>query len=211
MLKGNGGKHAWRWTASTRERCFNFHRGQLPQMSRLHTVLFGPEPSTDHSPIELTVAFWDVLSRVRRLFAQRRKVQHDVDDFCGCSGKACERAAWAHSLLLAAARGRDQAAESLLLDLDTIGHDNLLHEGHALRFRLRPLTRWCPSHEGWRFGEAHAAGCRPFRTNYTGAVALHPRPNSCWQLSLRKWATGSPVTGRGMQLNTFQGTQLGFA
>ena len=80
-------------------------------------------------------------------------------------------------------QGRDQAAASLLLDLDTIGHDNLLHEGHALRCRLRLLTRWCPSHEGWRFGETHAAGCRPFRTNYTGAVALHPRPNSCWQLS----------------------------
>ena len=128
----------------------------------------------------------------------------------GCSGKACDRAAWAHSLLLAAARGRDQAAASLLLDLDTIGHDNLSHEGHALRFRLRPLTCWCPSHDGWRFGEAHEAGCRPFRTNCTGAVALHPRPNSCWQLSLRKWATGSPARGRGTQLNTYQGTQLGF-
>ena len=124
--------------------------------------------------VELTVAFWDVLSRVRRLLAQRRKVQHDVDDFCGCTGKACDRAAWAHSLLLAAARGRDLAAASLLLDLDTIGHDNLLHEGHALRFRLRLLTRWCPSHEGWRFGEAHAAGCRPFRTKQHGCSGATP-------------------------------------
>ena len=58
---------------------------------------------------------------------QTRIVHHDADDFCGCNGKACDRAAWAHSLLVSAAKGRDPAGASLLLDWATV-HENVGHD-----------------------------------------------------------------------------------
>ena len=93
------------WTASARERCCNFplcpesgswEASTHKRRAWAHTVLLGPEPSLDHSTIGLTVAPLEVLSRVRWAPAETQKVQHDANDFCGCSGKACDRAAWAH-------------------------------------------------------------------------------------------------------------------
>ena len=44
-------------------------------------------------------------------------ILHDPACFWGCQGKACDRAAWAHSITVAAAKGRQQSVASLLLDL----------------------------------------------------------------------------------------------
>ena len=76
-----------------------------------------------------------------------------------CSqGKACDRAAWAHSITVAAAKGWRESAASLLLDLakfyEHVGHDHLWEEGHKTGFPRRLLASWCASFEGWRFLEA---------------------------------------------------------
>ena len=67
-----------------------------------------------------------MLSRLWRPLAQKWENEHDAAYFWGCQGKACDRGAWAHSILAAAAK---QSAASLFLDLakfyEQIGHDHL--------------------------------------------------------------------------------------
>ena len=64
----------------------------------------------------------------------------------------------AHSTMVAAAKGRQQSAASLLLDLDKfykhVGHDHLWEEGRKTSFPRRLLACWCASYEGWRFLDA---------------------------------------------------------
>ena len=82
------------------------------------------------------------------------------------TAKACDRAAWAHSIVVAAAKGRQQSAASLLLDLakfyEHVGHDHLWEEGRKTRFPTRLLACWCASYEGWRFLEADKCATFPF-------------------------------------------------
>ena len=97
-----------------------------------HMMVLRPKPSGGHPTIGLTVAPLRVLSRSRRPLAQKWEHQHDAAYFWGCQGKACDRAAWAHSTMVAAAKGRQQSAASLLLDLAKfyghVGHDLLWEE-----------------------------------------------------------------------------------
>ena len=81
-----------------------------------HMMVLRPKPSGGHRTIGLTVAPLRVLSRLRRPLAQQWENEHDAPYFWGCQGKACDRAAWAHSIMVAAAKGRQQSAASLLLD-----------------------------------------------------------------------------------------------
>ena len=131
-----------------------------------HMMVLRPKPSGGHRTIGLTVAPLRVLSRLRRPFAQKWENEHDADYFWGCQGKACDRAAWAHSILVAAAKGRQQSAASLLLDLakfyEHVGHDHLWEEGIKTGFPRRLLACWCASYEGWRFFEADKCATFPF-------------------------------------------------
>ena len=67
---------------------------------------------------------------------------------------------------MAAAKGRQQSAASLLLDLakfyEHVGHDHLWEEGQKTRFPTRLLACWCASYEGWRFLEADKCAIIPF-------------------------------------------------
>ena len=64
------------------------------------------------------------------------------------------------------AKGRQQSAASLLLDLakfyEHVGHDHLWEEGHTTSFPRRLLASWCASCEGWRFLEADKCATFPF-------------------------------------------------
>ena len=119
-----------------------------------------------HRTIGLTVAPLRVLSRLRRPLAQQWENEHDAPYFWGCQGKACDRAAWAHSIMVAAAKVRQQSAASLLLNLakfyEHVGHDHLWEEGRKTRFPRRLLACWCASYEGWRFLEADKCATFPF-------------------------------------------------
>ena len=58
-------------------------------------------------------------------------------------GKPCERAAWCHSLIAAAARARKQCVASLFFDLkkfyEQVAHETLLGEGQRTGFNLHLL------------------------------------------------------------------------
>ena len=131
-----------------------------------HMMVLRPKPPGGHRTIGLTVAPLRVLSRLRRPLAQQWENEHDAPYFWGCQGKACDRAAWAHSIVVAAAKGRQQSAASLLLDLakfyEHVGHDHLWEEGRKTRFSTRLLACWCASYEGWRFLEADKCATFPF-------------------------------------------------
>ena len=68
--------------------------------------------------------------------------------------------------MVAAAKGRQQSAASLSLDLakfhDHVGHDHLWEEGRKTSFPARLLGCWCASYEGWRFLEADKCVTFPF-------------------------------------------------
>ena len=66
-----------------------------------HMMVLRPKPSGGHRTIGLTVAPLRVLSRLRRPLAQQWENEHDAPYFWGCQGKACDRAAWAHSIMVA--------------------------------------------------------------------------------------------------------------
>ena len=131
-----------------------------------HMMVLRPKPSGGHRTIGLTVAPLRVLSRLRKPLAQQWENEHDAPYFWGCQGKACDRAAWAHSIMVAAAKGWQQSAASLLLDLakfyEHVGHDHLWEEGRKTRFPTRLLACWCASYEGWRFLEADKCATFPF-------------------------------------------------
>ena len=114
-------------------------------------MVLRPKPSGGHRTIGLTVAPLRVLSRLRRPLAQQWDNEHDAPYFWGCQGKACDRPAWAHSIMVAAAKGRQQSAASLW------------EEGRKTRFPTRLLACWCASYEGWRFLEADKCATFPFR------------------------------------------------
>ena len=69
---------------------------------------------------------------------------HDADFFCGCHSKACDRAAWAHSIMVASAKDGGEAAASPLLDLAKLftskWADRLWEQGKELHFPLRFLA-----------------------------------------------------------------------
>ena len=95
-----------------------------------HMIVLRPKHSRGRRTIGLTVSPLRVLSRLRRPLAQKLENDHDADYFCGCQGKACDRVAWAHSVMVT---GRQQSSASLLLDLtkfyEHVGHDHLWEEG----------------------------------------------------------------------------------
>ena len=108
----------------------------------VHMMVLRPKPSEGLRTTGLTVSPLRVLSRLRRLLAQQWEKDHDAGYFWGCQGKACDGAAWAHSVMVAAANGRHQSVASLLLDLakfyEHMGHDHLWEEGTKTQF-----TRGC--------------------------------------------------------------------
>ena len=67
--------------------------------------------------------------------------------FWSCQGKSCDRATWAHSIMVVAAKDRRQAAASPLLDLagfnEQVEHHHLWEKGKKLHFPLRLLACWC--------------------------------------------------------------------
>ena len=71
-----------------------------------HMMVLRPKPRGGHRTIGFTVAPLRVLSRLRRPVAQQWENEHDAAYFWGCQGKACDLAAWTHSILVAAAKGR---------------------------------------------------------------------------------------------------------
>ena len=129
-----------------------FHAKLVKPLCWAHMMVLRPKPSGGHRTIGLTVAPLRVLSRLRRPLAQKWENERDATHFWGCQGKACDRAAWA------AAKGRQQSAASLPLDLakfyEHVGHDHLWGEGRKTSFPRRLLAWWCASYEGWRFLEA---------------------------------------------------------
>ena len=114
-----------------------FEAELVKPLSWSHMMVLRPKPSGGHRTIGLTVAPLRVLSRLRRPLAQQWENEHDAPYFWGCQGKASDRAAWAHSMV-AAAKGRQQSAASLLLDLakfyEHVGHDHLWEEGRKTSF-----------------------------------------------------------------------------
>ena len=136
----------------------------------------------------------------------------------GCQGKACDRAAWAHSILVAAAKGRQQSAASLLLDLakfhEHVGHDHLWEEG---------IKNWLSSSAPGllvRFIRRLAVFLKPTSAPlflfgpsgpFSQAAAGPPqRPNSCWQPSWKQFRfQPSRHTGFGMWSTTFRGMWRG--
>ena len=90
-------------------------------------------------------------------------LSHGSEGHWRCSGSrstvrstSCDRAAWAHSIIVAAAKGRGKVATSLLLHLANfhphVAHDRLWQLGKEMRFQLRLLAFWCgASYEGSRF------------------------------------------------------------
>ena len=68
--------------------------------------------------------------------------------------------------MVAAAKGQQQSAASLSLDLakfyEHVGHDHLWEEGRKTSFSTRLLACWCASYEGWRFLEADKCATFPF-------------------------------------------------
>ena len=143
-----------------------FEAKLVKPLSWSHMMVLRPKPSGGHRTIGLTVAPLWVLSRLRRPLAQKWENDYDTAYFWGCQGKACDRAAWAHSIMVAAAKGRLQSAASLLLDLskfyEHVGHDHLWEEGQKTSFPTRLLACWCASDEGWRFLEADNCATVPF-------------------------------------------------
>ena len=91
-----------------------------------------------HRTIGLTVAPLRVLSRLRRPLAQKWENDHDAVYFWGCQGKACDRSAWVHSIMVAAAKGRQQSGGLVALDLaqlyEHVGQDHLWEDGHKTSF-----------------------------------------------------------------------------
>ena len=93
-------------------------RGKLVKPSCWsHMMVLRPKPSGGHRTIGLTVAPLRVLSRQRRPLAQKWKTDPDAACFWGCQGEACDRAAWAHSIMVAAAKGGSNRRLPCLLDL----------------------------------------------------------------------------------------------
>ena len=143
-----------------------FEAELVKPLSWSHMMVLRPKPSGGHRTIGLTVAPLRVLSRLRRPLAQKWENEHDAPYFWGCQVKACDRAAWAQSIMVAAAKGRQQSAASLLLDLakfyEHVGHDHTWEEGRKTCFPTRLLACWCASYEGWRFFEADKCATFPF-------------------------------------------------
>ena len=79
-----------------------FEAKLVKPLSWSHMMVLRPKPSGGHRTIGLTVAPLRVLSR---LLAQKWENDHDAAYFWGCQGKACDRAAWPHSIMVAAAVG----------------------------------------------------------------------------------------------------------
>ena len=103
----------------------------------------------------LAVAPLRVLSRLRRPLAQKWENDHDAAYFWGCcQGKACDRVAWAHSIMVAATKERQRK------------------EAHETGFPRRLLASWCASCEGWRFLEADKCATFPFRAFGPSAAKL---------------------------------------
>ena len=143
-----------------------FEAKLVKPLSWSHMMVLRPKPSGGHRTNGLSVAPLRVLSRLRRPLAQKWENDHGAAYFWGCQGRACGRAAWAHSIMVAAAKGRQQSAASLLLDLakfyEHVGHDHLWEEGRKTSFPTRLLACWCASYEGWRFLEADKCATFPF-------------------------------------------------
>ena len=82
------------------------------------------------------------------------------------SGQGVRPSCLAHSMMVAAAKGRQQSAASLLLDLaksyEHVGHDHLWEEGRKTSFPRRLLACWCASCGGWRFLVADKCATFPF-------------------------------------------------
>ena len=188
-----------------------FEAKLVNQLCWAHMMVLRPKPSGEHRTIGLTVAPLRVLSRVRRPLAQKWENEHDAAYFWGCQGKACDRAAWAHSVVVAAAKGRQQSAASLLLDLakffEHIGHDHLWEEHDKTRFPRRLLAQ---------------VGALPQKVGGSSRQTSVPRSPSS-RLQWRHHSSqidvghspgngvmlGSQHTGSGMLSTPFRGTWLG--
>ena len=169
-------KQVWGWTASARERCCNSHvcqesgsweaRSHKRRAWALTCSLDLDLPGSDHDWAHSCTHEGSVSGALAP--AETRKVQHDADDFCGCSGKSCDRAAWLIRCWCQQQKGgREPSCCS--------------GQGHALRFDS------ASSHAGvfhtkdgvfwrstWRVVGRSGRSC-------TGAVAPHRRRNFCWQ------------------------------
>ena len=171
-----------------------------------HMMVLRPKPSGGHRTIGLTVAPLRVLSRLRRPLAQQWENEHDAPYFWGCQGKACDRAAWAHSIMVAAAKGRQQSAASLLLDLakfyEHVGHDHLCSP-HDCWLVGAPRTKVGGF---WRPTSAPLFPSGPLGPFFQVAVGQQRRQNSCWQPFWKQWQQASRLTGSGTWSTTFRGT-----
>ena len=109
--------------------------------------------------------------------------------------KACDRAAWAHSIMVAAAKGWKQSAASLSLDLakfdEHVGH---WEESRNTSFPTRLLACWCASDEGRRFLEADKCHIS-FLGFWDHSSRLQWGHNGC-QIHARN-SHASPLTGSG--------------
>ena len=183
-------------------------------LSWSHMMVLRPKKSGCHRTIGLAVGPLRVLSRLRRPLAQKWENEHDAPYFWGCQGKACDRAAWAHSIMVAAAKGRQQSAASLLLDLakfyEHVEHDHLREEGRKTSSPTRLLACWCVSFEGWRSLEADKCATVPFwafGTILPGCSgATTAAKLSCWQPFWKQWQRASRPTGSGTWSTTYRGT-----
>ena len=97
---------------------------------------------------------------LRRPLAQKWENEHDAACYSCCQGKACDRAGWAHSIMVAAAKGA-AAVGGLLVS----GFGQVLRtrreEDRITSFPRRLMACWCASYEGWRFLEADKCATFP--------------------------------------------------
>ena len=137
-------------SASTLHRPAHSVRGKACQsVSWSHMKVLRPKPSGGYRTIGLTVAPLRALSRLRRPLAQKWENAY----FWGCQGKACDRAAWAHSIMVAAAKERAAVGGFFVTwtwpkIYERVGHDRLCEKrldnkfpkatlGLLVRFRRR--------------------------------------------------------------------------
>ena len=183
-----------------------------------HMMVLRPKPSGSHNTLGLTVSPLRVLSRLRRPLAQKWENDHDAAYFWGCQGKACDRAAWVRSIVVAAAKGRQQSAASLSLDLakfnEHVGHDHFPgRRGDTTSFPRRLLASWRDSYEGWRFLEADKCATFPFlglRDHSSQAAVAPPRqPRLMLATLLETVASRLPAYKLWNVSTTFRGTLPG--
>ena len=120
----------------------------------LHLIVFRPKKDGGLRPIGLTVSILRTWSRMRHTEAAQWEREHDQPFFWGSTGRACDRAGWAHNLWEESATSAKEEVASFFADIEkffgNVSHLKLHQEGLATNFPPKLLRAAMSMYAGQR-------------------------------------------------------------